>query len=197
MTRDEIYDHLAQVYLGKRKKVDDKKRIEFNAWLVINILITAIIFSSAFYGLTAFLKQRSSYFESKIVYALHNDRILFDYNFRDDVAPTKKFSLAVPRVDAAAYSWLHFSLRAKEEGNPGILKIVVQSHKNEEASYYVQGITQAWKDYDISLDEFKGISNWADIKDISFILESWNINNDKGVILIDDVHFSHTKSTQS
>ena len=197
MTRDEIYDHLAQVYLGKRKKVDEKKRIEFNAWLVINILITAIIFSSAFYGLTAFLKQRSSYFESKIVYALHNGRILFEYNFREDVAPVKKFSLSVPEVDASQYGWLQFSLRAKEEGNPGIVKVVIESNRNEIASYYVQGVTQSWKEYNIPFEEFKQISNWSDLKDISFILESWNINNDKGIILIDDVRFSHTKSTQS
>jgi hypothetical protein len=195
MTRDEIYDHLAQVYLGKRKKADEKKRIEFNAWLVINILITAIIFSSAFYGLTAFLKQRDSYFESKIVYALHNGRIFFDYDFKNDAAPLKKFSLIVPQIDAGQYASLHFSLRAKEEGNPGIVKVVIQSNKNEVASYYVQGISHDWKEYDIPLSAFKQISNWSDLKDISFVLESWNINNVKGVILIDDVRFSSAKSS--
>ena len=197
MTRDEIYDHLAQVYLGKRKKADEKKRIEFNAWLLINILITAIIFSSAFYGLTAFLKQRQSFFESKIVYALHNGRIFFEYNFKDDIAPLKKFTLEVPEVDASAYGWLHFALRAKEEGNPGIVKITIQSKRNEIASYYVQGISQSWKQYDISLEEFKQITDWSNLQDISFVLESWNINNEKGVILIDDVRFSSTNSTES
>lgn len=197
MTRDEIYDHLAQVYLGKRKKVDEKKRIDFNAWLLINILITAIIFSSAFYGLTAFLKQRSSYFESKIIYALHHGRIFFEYDFKNDIAPEKRFSLSVPQIDASQYSWLQFSLRAKEEGNPGIVKVVIQTHKNEMSSYYVQGISYAWKEYAIPLDEFKQISNWSDVKDISFVLESWNTNSEKGIILIDDVRFTYTKPTQS
>jgi len=197
MTRDEIYDHLAQVYLGKRKKVDEKKRIEFNAWLLINILITAIIFSSAFYGLTAFLTHRSSYFESKIIYALHSGRISLEYNFRNDVAPIKAFTLDVPEgIDAQQYGTIQFNLRAKEEGNPGVLKVVVQSRKNESSSYYVQGITHAWKEYSIPLDEFKHISHWSDLKDISFVLESWNTNNDKGLILIDDVRFSN-KSTES
>ena len=31
MTRDEIYDHLAQVYLGKRGKVEEKKKQQFNS----------------------------------------------------------------------------------------------------------------------------------------------------------------------
>ena len=50
MTRDDIYDHLAQVYLGKRKEADDKKKKQFSAWLFINIVITVIIFASIFDG---------------------------------------------------------------------------------------------------------------------------------------------------
>ena len=70
MTRDDIYDHLAQVYLGKRSKNDVKKEKQFNAWLVINILITVIIFTSAFYGLTAFLTHHNSNLQSRIIYSL-------------------------------------------------------------------------------------------------------------------------------
>jgi hypothetical protein len=193
MTRDEIYDHLAQVYLGKRKKADQKNKFEFNAWLLINILITAIIFASAFYGLTAFLKQRSSFFESKIIYSLHSGRIFLPYDFKKDLAPVKTFALSVPQIDAAQYGWLQFSVRAKEEGNPGMVKVVVQNDKNEIASYYVQGISYNWKEFAIPLSEFKQISDWSSLKDISFILESWNVNKEKGVILIDHVRFSSTQ----
>ena len=122
MTRDEIYDHLAQVYLGKRKKAEKKNKLEFNAWLLINILITAIIFSSAFYGLTAFLKHRSDFLESKIVYSLHAGRISLPYDFRKDVSPVKTLELAVPEIDASQYGSLQFSLRAKEEGIPAFLR---------------------------------------------------------------------------
>jgi len=195
MTRDEIYDHLAQVYLGKRKKAEKKNKLEFNAWLLINILITAIIFSSAFYGLTAFLKHRSSFFESKIVYSLHAGRISLPYNFKKDVAPVKTLALSVPEVDASQYGSLQFSLRAKEEGNPGIIKIVIQNSKNEISSYYVQGITFNWKEYTISLEEFKQISDWSSLKDVSFTLESWNVNKDKGVIMIDNVRFANIQSS--
>ena len=37
MTRDEIYDHLAQVYLGKRKEAEPRKKKHFHAWLAINV----------------------------------------------------------------------------------------------------------------------------------------------------------------
>ena len=83
MTRDDIYDHLAQVYLGKRTKKDIKKEKQFGAWLLINVLITVIIFTSAFYGLTAFLTQRNSHLQSRIIFSLHNGMVRMEYNFTD------------------------------------------------------------------------------------------------------------------
>ena len=43
MNRDDIYDHLAQVYLGKRNKTEEKKKKQYSVWLLINIGITFII----------------------------------------------------------------------------------------------------------------------------------------------------------
>ena len=72
MTRDDIYDHLAQVYLGKRTKTNVKKKQQLNAWLVINILITVLIFSGSFYGLTAFLTHHNSSLKSHIIYSSYS-----------------------------------------------------------------------------------------------------------------------------
>jgi len=61
MTRDEIYDHLAKVYLGKRESVAPPvkpKKIN-RSLLVINIVITAVITISTVYGFTAFLTRRA------------------------------------------------------------------------------------------------------------------------------------------
>ena len=76
MTRDEIYDHLAQVYLGKRDRVDEKKKRQLNVWLVINIVITALILTSTFYGLTAFLTKRNDFSRSGVIFALTVSDIL-------------------------------------------------------------------------------------------------------------------------
>lgn len=190
MTRDEIYDHLAQVYLGKRKKADSKKKRALNAWLVINALIMVIIFSSAFYGLTAFFTQKDLLSPSNIVFSLHSGLVSLDYNFDGDFPPSKSFSLAVPLMDAAKYRNLRFSVRAKDGGNPGTVKVVIQSRRNEISAYYIQGIDGDWQDYSIPLAQFKRISDWADLKDISFVLESWNMENKKGVLLIEDICFS-------
>ena len=37
MTRDDIYDHLAKVYLGKKKDADDKQKRNYHVWLLFNV----------------------------------------------------------------------------------------------------------------------------------------------------------------
>jgi len=190
MKRDEIYDHLAQVYLGKRTKTDIKKKRQFNAWLVINIFITVIIFTSAFYGLTAFLTHQNSLLQSRIIFSLHNGPVRIEYDLTDSFSPVKTFAVKVPSVDASRYEKIQFSIRGKEEGIPGVVRVVVKNRLNEEASYYVQGVGFNWQEFSIPLDEFKQITDWSNLTDISFVLESWNIDDKKGIVLIDNLCFS-------
>lgn len=189
MTRDEIYDHLARVYLGKRQEADLQGKRRWNAWLLNNILIAVIIFAGAFYGLTAFLTQHSLW-QSRIIFSLHNGLARLDYDFNQDFSPVKSFSLSVPRMDASRYKNIQFTIRAKDGGTPGILKVVVVNEKGETAFYYIQGMDASWQEYSIPLDEFKQITDWTHLKDISFVLESWNAEQKKGVILIDNICFS-------
>lgn len=190
MNRDEIYDHLAQVYLGKRGKTEIKKKKQFNAWLVINIFITAIIFTSAFYGLTAFLTHHNSSLQSRIIYSLHNGPVRIEYDLTGSFPPVKTFAVNVPTVDASKYDKIQFAIRGKEEGVPGVVKVVVKNRLNEEASYYIQGVGLDWQEFSISLDEFEEITDWSNLIDISFVLESWNIDDKKGLVLIENLCFS-------
>ncbi len=190
MTRDEIYDHLAQVYLGKRKGSDIQKKRQFNAWLIINICITGLIFFSVFYGLTAFLTQQKPAFQSNIIFPLHNGPIYMSYNFIDEFLPIKKFSLDVSSTNVSKYKSISFSVRAKEEGSPGILKVVFENRFNEKSFFYVKDIDLSWKEVTIPFEAFEKITDWSHIKDVSFVLESWNVKKKKGVILIDEVRLS-------
>ena len=190
MTRDDIYDHLAQVYLGKRAKPDLKKKQQVNAWLVINVFITVVIFASAFYGLTAFLTRHDSPLQSRVIFSLHNGPVRIAYDLSDSFSQVETFSLGIPPIDAAKYNSIQFSIRGKEEGSPGIVKVVVKNQRNEEASYYVQGVGLEWQEFSIPLDEFKQISDWSSLTDVSFVLESWNVDSIKGLVLIDDLCFS-------
>lgn len=190
MIRDDIYDHLAQVYLGKRSKEDDKKKKQLNAWLFLNVIMTFMIFGLAFYGLTAFLAQKGSSLEKSIIFSLYNGPMRIAYDLTDDFPPVKSFVLKIPEMDASEYRAINFSLRGKEEGTPGIVKVLLKNKKNESAYYYVQGVDLSWKQYSISLDDFTNITDWTNLEDITFVLESWNVDKKKGIVLIDDVYFS-------
>ena len=191
MTRDDIYDHLAQVYLGKRRETEKKNKKELNAWLVINILITLTIFASSVYGLSAFLTHRKNFLQQNIIFSLHNGPIRVEYNFTDAFPPTKNFLLTVPEVmDSEKFNSLKFSVRGKEEGIPDVLKVVLTNERNEISSYYIKGLDLKWQDYEIPLEEFKEITDWSTLKDVSFVLESWNVGKKRGLVLIDNVCFS-------
>jgi len=188
MTRDDIYDHLAQVYLGKKNKLEQKKKL--SPWLVINIVITVIIFVGSIYGLTAFLTHRGDALQNKIIYALNNGPIRINYNLEYPYPAIKSFSLTIPEMNVAKYKALQFSVRALDAGTPGTIRIEVKTHRNETAFVFVEHVDRGWKNYQIPFERFQQISDWSQISDVSFVLESWNAQDKQGVILIDDVCFS-------
>lgn len=193
MTRDEIYDHLAQVYLGKRDRVEEKKKWQFNAWLVINIVITVIILASAFYGLTAFLTGRGEYLKNSVLFSLNNGSIRISYDLNSPYPQVKTFSLKIPKMNVSKYETLSFSIRGLEEGFPGVVKVVLKNQKNETASFYVKDVRLKWQELNIPFDEFTQITDWTNLTEVSFVLEAWNAENKKGMILIDNVCFSSSK----
>lgn len=190
MTRDDIYDHLAQVYLGKKNNLEQKKKKQFNSWLVINIVITAVIFASSIYGLTAFLTHRGDVLQNRVIYSLNKGPIRINYNLEYPYPSVKNFSLNVSQINVAKYKALQFSVRALEEGTPGTIRVELRNHKQEVAFVFVEHVDRGWKSFNIPFQRFQDISDWSNISEVSFVLEAWNAQNKKGIILIDDVCFS-------
>ncbi len=191
MTRDEIYDHLAQVYLGKKKQQQkSRKSKEVSAWLFLNIIITVVIFATSFYGLTAFLTKKGDLFQKRIIYALNKGPIRIRYSLEHPYPQVKTFSLSVTDMDASPYGYLAFAVRGAEEGTPGTIRVEIRNQRNEVASVFVDDIGLRWKNVNIPLKEFDGISDWSSVSEVQFVLESWNAVKLKGILLIDDVCFS-------
>ena len=192
MTRDEIYDHLAKVYLGKRENVlpQKPKPKPFNRSLfVINIVITAVITISTVYGFTAFLTRRAD-LKSQIFYALNNNPIRVAYDLNDPFPATKVFSITIPNKDVSKYKVLNVSLRGMDGGYPGIVKIVVGNQKNEQAIYYIQNVENTWQKASIPFEKLN-LTDWTTITNVSFVLEAWNVDFRRGTLLIDGVSFSN------
>ena len=192
MTRDEIYDHLAQVYLGKREqvKVEPPKPKPPSAWLMMNAVITAFILASVVYGFTAFLARHDDILKSRVIYSLNNSPIRLSYDVGAGLPQTKDLTIALPLVDVTKYSRLNLTVKASDGGNPGMVKIVLSNAKSERATYYLQGIKPRWQDYSISFDQLN-LTDWKSLKDISFVVEAWNADRTEGTVFIDNISFSN------
>lgn len=192
MTRDEIYDHLAKVYLGKRESVSppkhDPKPVN-HSLLVINIVITAVITISTVYGFTAFLTRRAG-LKSQIFYALNNEPIRIAYDLNSPYPAAKTFAISIPNKDFSKYKVLNVSLRGMDSAYPGIVKVVVANQKNEQAIYYIQNVGPAWQKAAIPFEKLN-LTDWTTITGVSFVLEAWNVDFRRGALLIDGVSFSN------
>ncbi len=191
MNRDEIYDHLAKVYLGKKNSVQETKKKKLNAtWLMMNIIITLFILVSSFYGFTAFLNRQQVDLKNRIVYSLNNNPIRIAYNLDYPFPPVKTFSLSIPSRDVSKFSKLNVSLRGMEDGYPGVVKLVLSNQKNEKATYFIEDVEHGWQHLTIPLDRFN-MTDLTSVTDVAFVLESWNVKNKTGIVLIDDISFSN------
>lgn len=191
MTRDEIYDHLAKVYLGKRESVvvEEKKKKINHSWLVINVVITAVILVTVLYGFTAFLTRKNGV-GAEVLYTLNNNPVRVSYDLNDPYPSTKKYSLTIPNKDASKFKRLSFSIRGLNGAYPGIVKLIVSNQKNEKATYYVEDVDNAWKKVAIPFEKLN-LTDWSSVTEVSFVLEAWNVDFRKGTMLIDDISFSN------
>lgn len=190
MDKEEIYEHLAQVYLGK--KAQDKPYIKkkFSVAKHAKVILTLIAVCMIFYSLTAFLSRRHD-FKASIIFALNNSPIRVKYDLNDPFPQVKDFSIAIPpTADIARYKNLNFSIRGLEEGYPDVVRIVLKNKKNETAFQYIKDVNLKWQQASIRLEDFSGISDWSTLSEVSFVLEGWNVKKKKGIILIDDICFS-------
>src|SRR3989338_4126665 len=120
MTKDEIYERLAQVYLGKREKIEEKKKPQADIKLLINIIVTVTVLSSVFYGLSAFFSLKNADIRKNVIFALSNNPIRIKYDLSYPYPQISGFSIPIPKMNASKYKNLSFSIRGMEEGFPDV-----------------------------------------------------------------------------
>ena len=189
MTRDEIYEHLAQVYLGKRTRIATRRRPSVDIKFLLHIAFTIVVLGGVFYGLSAFLAHKGPDAQKNIIFALNNSPIRVKYNVGFPYPQVSTFSIPIPKLNASKYSHLSFSIRGLEEGYPSVVKVAIKNRKNETSYFFVKNVGLRWQKLDIPLSEFK-ISDWTNLTDLSFVFEAWNTKKKKGIVLIDDICFS-------
>jgi hypothetical protein len=190
MTKDEIYEHLAKVYLGKKKKKKKQKNLKFYTLLFINVvtlpvIIGLIVGAVNYHSLAGKAKPNSS-----LQLALNYYPLRINYDFRQDRPQVMDFALNLPESDISKYSHLEFSLKGGKKSYPAKLKITLENRRREKSSYYLSDITTSWQKVSIPLSEFKEITDLSNLTKISFVLEAWNLNNKTGSILVEDIGFA-------
>ena len=146
--------------------------------------------ASAFYGLTAFLTHRAENAKNSVLFALNNGPIRVSYNLNSPYPQVKTFSLTIPKMNVSKYDKLSFTIRGLDEGFPGVVKVVLKNQRNEVASYYIKDVRLKWQELNIPFDEFTQITDWTALTEVSFVLEAWNAEKKKGIMLIDNICFS-------
>ncbi len=196
MTKDEIYEHLAKVYLGKREQVEEKKKKpSFDLAFLLNIAITVVVLCGVFYGLTAFLSRKSIYAQKSVIFALSNSPIRIKYDLNYPYPQVSNFSIPIPKMNIGKYNELTFSIRGMEEGWPGVVKLILKNKKNEMSYYFIKDVGLKWQKVSIPLSEFDRITDWTNLTDVSFVFEAWNAQKKRGIVLIDDLCFSNEAQT--
>lgn len=193
MTKDEIYEHLARVYLGKKKKKKKAPGFKFYILLFLNIFAVIGIATLFLYGLKGTL-PKGMLARNDIYFSLNQYPLRLQFNFQAPYPQIENFSLPLPEIDARPYRLLEFSIRATRMAAPAILRITLENKKKEMSSYFLKSVSTKWQKITIPLAEFKEITDRSNITKVHFVFEAWNIGTKKGAVLIDDICFSNEAS---
>lgn len=181
--KDETFDHLAEIFLSTNKKALKKSSL-LKSLVFLNILLLGIII----WGVYIYYRQ-DLYYSKNLVLA--KDTLRLDYDFSS--LREKELTFNFNTLDLSKYSTLVIKARSLKDNSSENLKIEIENIYKEKDIYYLKNINSKWNKFFVPLNEFKKINDWHNIKRISFIVESWNINKKRGVIFLDYISFSTQK----
>jgi hypothetical protein len=181
MDKKEIYEHLAKIYLDAslKKKNKDYPRIFKNIFIAVAVLAIAVTAGIIF----SFPKERP--YGSEVSLVLLTD--VAKINFHFDPARKEIFSLDLNKLDLTRYKALKFSVKKENYNNVIALRIEFGNAYKEKSEIYFKDIPSRWQEHTIDLSDFKGISDWSEMLNLSFAIEEWNVQEKKGIVYIDNV----------
>lgn len=192
MDKKEIYEHLARIYLDasskKKKKTKEKQGVK-NFFLVNLIIISGV-------GLFLFISHKNKLITSKpnitseLALVLHSDIVKLNFNF--DPAEKEIYSMNLDGLDLRRFKVLGFSVRKANFDDKITLRIEFTNTLKESSEVYIRDIkSYKWHECHIALSDFKNISSWSEMANLSFIIEERNVKEKKSIVYIDNVRLLH------
>jgi hypothetical protein len=184
MEKQDIYEHLAKIYLDA--SVPGKKKQTASPHLVRNLLVMTVVLIAGLSGALALnlRKPHTTPQGSELAVVLAEDVIRINFNF--DPAKKETYSLDMKNQDMSNFKTLVFSAKKSSGGNLALRVDFINTYK-EKSEIYFTDITGQWKEYRTELSEFKNISDWSSMKQIVFSIEEWNTKEKSGVVYIENM----------
>ncbi|MCM8799892.1 MAG: hypothetical protein NC900_04125 [Candidatus Omnitrophica bacterium] len=177
MNKQEVYEHLARIYLDSSKKHTPKNYQRFIKPIIFFCLFLILSVSVFF-----IYSKPSSNSQISVILTYQPVKI----NFIFDPAKKEIYSLDLKGMDLRGFKSIGFL--AKKGCFESIkLRVEFSNKFKEKGSFYITDIASNWKEYIIDLAKFKDISHWENIDKLSFIVEEWNVKTKKGFVYIDDI----------
>jgi len=183
MDKKDIYEHLAKIYLDASQK--RKKRIKEFSKLSKNIFFISIAFILGFSIFFISRQNKKPALDSQMALVLCPDAVKINFHFN----PAKKeiYSIDLKKMDLSRFKSLEFSAKTAHYQDNAYLRVEFNSALKEKSEVYLKDVSHKWQDYKIPFLDFKDISDWSNIANLSFIVDEWNVGEKKGMIYIDNV----------
>ena len=188
MEKNEVYDYLAKVYLDKQPIVRENKKAVSWKRNALFLIVASIVFLIAYF----FLKHPSGAYQPKNYYlsiSTADDFIKIKYYFNSAGLKTKAYTIDLQDLDLSGFKALRFAARHLNKGSLS-LRIEIENSLKETSACYVSALESRWKEFRVNLDEFRAITEWNNLKSLSFIVEEWNAQGKEDCVYIDAIGFS-------
>ena len=185
MDKKEIYEHLAKIYLDASLKKDRKKSKDYPNFKSLFLFALAVIVSLSILLLPNLGKNKTKNFEIALV--LQPDIVKINFNF--DPAKKEIYSLNLNRLNLTRYKKLAFAAKRINYNTSISLRVEFCNIFREKSEIYLKDVPHRWREYSLNLADFKQVTDWSEMKNLSFIVEEWNAKENDGIVLIENIRF--------
>ncbi len=184
MDKKDIYEHLAKIYLDASLNKPKKKKEYPHLKLIFFFAIT-LIFS--FTALILPQITKSKFQNSEISLVIQPDMVKINFNF--DPAKKEIYSVNLNRLNLAKYKSLAFAVKKANYKDLTSLRVEFTNTFKEKSEIYLKDIPHRWHNFKLAFSDFKGVTDWSEMSNISFIIEQWNTKEKHGVVLVENIRF--------
>lgn len=186
MDKKDIYEHLANIYLDasstKKKKKQIRKAPGLRNLSMIGLALTLVL---SFFFIAKNHYSRKPLNATQVALVLYPDVLKINFNF--DPAKKEICSIQLNRLNLSHYKTLVFSIKKNNPTNNLTLRVEFTNSFKETAFIYLRDIPCKWNEYKLPFADFKAISDWTEMANLSFIVEEWNTTEKKDIVYLEDV----------